>query len=148
MPTAAKFIGAVAFAIVGLLAAFAYIPHLPEGESTNTGLFPEITAALGFLIGWRAVGAQARRGYSEAISLGLRASLLLVFWALLGFSIYFMIRISTKMQYDNAGEAVLDVPMQMLKYGKLLWAQDVIVILALGGVIGGMITEYAGRRWS
>ena len=148
MPTAAKFIGAVAFAIVGLLAALAYIPHLPEGEGTDTGWFPEITAAVGFLIGWRTVGAQARRGYSDAVSLGLRASLLVVFWALLGFSIYFMIRNSTKMQYGNAGDAVLAVPIIMLQYGKLLWAQNVLATLIIGGVIGGAVTEFTGRRWS
>ena len=148
MPTAAKFIGAVAFAIVGLLAALAYVPQLPEGEATSTGYFPEITAALGFLIGWRTVGSHVGRGYGEAVSLGLRGSLLLVFWALLGFSLYFMIRKSTTMQYDNAGVAVLDVPIFMLNYGKLLWAQNVIAALIVGGVIGGVLTEFAGRRWT
>ena len=146
MPTAAKFMGAVAFAIVGFLTALAYIPQLPE--ATSTGYFPEITAALGLLIGWFAVGAQARRSYTEAGSLGLRGSIFLVFWALFGFSLYFMIRRSTKMLYHDAGEAVLDVPMLMMKYGKLMWAQQVIGALVIGGVLGGLLTEFAGRRWS
>ncbi len=146
MPTAAKIIGAVAFAIVGFLAALAYIPQLPE--ATSTGYFPEITAALGLPIGWRSVGAQARRGYVEAASLGLRGAIFLVFWALFGFSLYFMIRRSTRMLYQDAGEAVLDVPMLMIQYGKLLWAQQVVGTLAIGGVLGGILTEFAGRRWS
>ena len=147
MPTAAKFMGAVAFAIVGFLAALVYVP--PEGEIVNNGVFPGVTAALGLLIGWRTVGAEARRGYSDAASLGLRASLFIVFWTLLGFSIYVMITRSTKMQYGGeAGKALLDVPIIMLHYGKQLWAQNVIAVLVLGGLIGGVVTEFAGRRWS
>ena len=147
MPTAAKLIGAVAFALVGLLAALAYVP--PEGEIANNGIFPGITAALGFLIGWRTVGAEARRGYSEAISLGLRGSLFIVFWALLGFSLYIMILRATKMQYGGEpGKAVLAVPIIMLHFGKQLWAQNVIAVLIVGGVIGGVLTEFAGRRWT
>ncbi len=146
MPTAAKFIGAVVFAIVGYLAALAYIPQLPEG--TTTGYFPEITAALGLLIGWRAVGTHAGRGYKEGVSLGLRGALFLVFWALFGFAIYFMIRRSTKMLYQDAGEAVLDVPMLMLQYGKLLWAQNLIATLIIGGALGGLAAEFAAKRWT
>jgi hypothetical protein len=146
MPTAAKLIAAVAFAAVAWLAAAAYIPLLPEG--TRTGFFKEIMAALGFLIGWRTVGAHLRTGYAEAASLGLRASLFIVAWALFGFSVYVMIQRSTKMIYHDAGEAVLDVPMQMIKYGKLLADAKLVEVLIAGGLIGGLVTEFVGRRWS
>ena len=146
MPTAAKMIAGVAFAIVAALAAFAYIPGLPEG--TSTGYFPELMAALGFLIGWMAVGAQVGRGYAEGISLGVRASVLIVVWALFLFGIYYMILRSTKMVYHDAGEAILDVPMQMLRYGKLLASVKLAAVLAAGGILGGLLTEFVGRRWS
>lgn len=145
MPTAAKLIAAVAFAIVGWLAALAYIPQLPE--SINTGYFPHIMAGLGFLIGWLALGPLAGRGYVDGVSYGLRAAMLMVLWALLGFSIYFMILKSTKMIYKNAGEAVLDVPNYMVKYGQLLASVPVIVVLVIGGILGGVATEFVGRRW-
>ena len=145
MPTAAKLIAAVAFALVGWLAARAYVPLLPE--STSTGYFKEMMAGLGFVIGWLTLGPHVGRSYSEAASLGLRTSLLVVFWGLLGFSIYFMVLRSTKMIYDNAGAAALDVPMLMLYYGKLMGSAELIGILALGGILGGMATEFAGRRW-
>ncbi|MEO8243830.1 MAG: TrgA family protein [bacterium] len=144
MPTAAKLVAAVAFALVGWLTARAYIPQLPEG--TNTGFFPEITAALGFAIGWLTLGPNVGRGYVEALSYGLRTSIFLVFWALLGFSIYYMVLRSTKMIYHNAGEAVLDVPLLMLQYGKLLAASEVIMTLVIGGILGGWVAEFA-RRW-
>ena len=145
MPTGAKLIAAVMFALVGWLSARAYIPMLPE--STRTGFFAEIMAALGFMLGWLTLGPNMGRGYSEAASLGLRTSLLLVFWGLLGFSIFFMIQRSTKMIYDNVGAAVLDVPMLMLQYGRLLGSNEVIGTLVLGGLLGGMVTEFGGRRW-
>lgn len=145
MPTGAKLIAAVAFAIVGWLAARVYIPQLPE--STSTGFFPEIMAGLGFVLGWLTLGPHMGRGYSEAASLGLRTSLLVVFWGLLGFSIYFMVLRSTKMIYDNAGAAALDVPMLMLHYARLMGSVELIGTLAVGGVLGGIAAEFAGRRW-
>ena len=145
MPTAAKLIAAVAFAIVGWLAAGFYIPQLPEG--TSTGFFREITAALGFVIGWLTLGPAVGRGYREAISLGLRTSLLLLAWALLGFSVYRMVLRSTKMTYQDAGAAVLDVPVLMLYYGKLMGSVPFIATLVVGGVLGGLAAEAAARRW-
>lgn len=145
MPTAAKLIAAAAFALVGWLAAKYYVPQLPEG--TSTGWFQEITAALGFLIGWLSLGPAVGRGYREAISLGLRTSLLLLAWALIGFSVYRMIMRSTKMTYHDAGEAILDVPMLMLYYGKLMGSAPFVATLILGGVLGGLAAEFAARRW-
>lgn len=145
MPTAAKLTAAVAFALVGWLASGSYMPQMPEG--TDFGFFREITAALGFLIGWISLGPAVGRGYREALSLGLRTSLLLLAWALIGFSIYRMILRSTKMVYHDAGEAVLDVPMMMLYYGKLMGSASFIGALIIGGVLGGMAAEFAARRW-
>lgn len=146
MPTAAKFIAAVAFGIVGWLAASYYIPLLPE--NTSTGFFREIVAGLGLVLGWLTLGPAVGKGnYADALSLGLRTSLLLVFWALLGFSTYYMVLRSTKMLYNDAGEAVLDVPILMLHYGKLMASAPFLGVLVVGGVLGGMAAEFAARRW-
>jgi len=148
MPTAAKFVAAVCFGIVGLLASIAYIPLLPEGENTNFGYFREITAALGLLIGWIAVGRNVGKGYASAFSLGLRGSALLTLWALLGFSIQIMIRRSTKMLYDDAGEAALAVPQLMVQYARPMLDANFLITLAVGGIIGGLLAEFASHRWS
>lgn len=145
MPTGAKLVAAVCFAIVGWLAAEAYIPQLPA--DTRTGYFREIMALLGFVLGWMTLGPNVGRGYADAASIGMRTSFLLVFWGLLGMSIYFMVRRSTRMIYDNAGDAALDVPMLMLQYAGLMGSVPLIAILAVGGAIGGVLTEFAGRRW-
>ena len=145
MPTGAKLVAAVCFAIVGWLAAEAYIPQLPA--DTRTGYFREIMALLGFVLGWMTLGPNVGRGYADAASIGMRTSFLLVFWGLLGMSIYFMVRRSTRMIYDNAGDAALDVPMLMLQYAGLMGSVPLIAMLAVGGAIGGVLTEFAGRRW-
>ncbi len=147
MPTAAKLVSAVAFALVALWATAAYIPHLPEG--TDVGYLPEIMVALGLIIGWRSLGRNAGRGYGEAVSYGLRTSVLLVFSALLGFAGYAMLVRSTRQLYRaDVGKALLDVPNIMMDYGKLLMAQDVLVALGVGGLLAGLVAEWAARRWS
>ncbi|MGV8984931.1 MAG: TrgA family protein [Cypionkella sp.] len=147
MPTAAKLVSAVAFALVGLWAALSYIPQLPDG--TAVGYLRETLAALGFVLGWRSLGRHTGRGYGETIGLGLRTSFLLVFWALLGFATYTMLLRSTRQVYRaDAGKALLDVPQIMMQYGKYLLAQDVIVALVVGGVVAGLFAEFSAKRWS
>ena len=147
MPTAPKLVSAVAFAIVAVWGAIAYIPQLPPGS--GVGYFREIMGALGFLIGWRSMGRSAGRGYGDSISFGLRTSALIVFWALLGFSSYTMLQRSTRQIYrSDAGKALLDVPRIMLEYGKLAVAKEVLIALIVGGVVGGLLAELAARRWT
>lgn len=145
MPTAAKLISAVAFALVGWFAAQAYIPGLPEGTQTRN--FPEITAALGLVIGWLVMGKAVGKGYWQALGSGLRTSVTIVFWALVGFSIYDMVVESTKMRYDGPMEAVVATFGIMIEYGALLARQDVILVLAIGGILGGLLAEAVNRRW-
>jgi hypothetical protein len=146
MPTAAKLTAAVAFALLALVAADTFVKHLPAG--TALGFFREITAAIGFVVGWIVMGALAGHGYREAIGHGIRTSITVVFWALLGFSIYFMIRKSMHMMYDGPMEAVLGIFDLMLEYAKKLVALDMAVVLLGGGALAGLLAEWAGKRWS
>ncbi len=146
MPTAAKLIAAVAFAALAALCARIYIPALPAGTQTDWLL--EIAGLIGLICGWRIMGNMRGRKYSEAMSAGVRTSVTVVFWALLGASIYVMIRRSTKMIYDGPMDAVLDVFNQMLIYGKLMGTPEFIGAVLIGGLAGGLVTEFAGRRWS
>ena len=147
MPTATKLVSAVAFALVAFWAAVEYVPQLPEG--TDVGYLREIMAGLGLLIGWRALGRSAGRGYGESAGAGLRTSALLVFWALLSFSTYTMLVRSTRQIYRaDAGKALLDVPQIMLDYGMRALAQDVLIALIAGGLIAGLAAEWTARRWS
>ena len=145
MPTAAKIIGAVTFAALALLLATLYIPQLPEG--TQLGRFREITAAIGFVVGWLVMGPLAGRGYRAAVETGMRTSITVVFWALLGFSIYIMVDRSMKMMYDGPMEAVLGVFQLMIEYGRKMLVPAVIGAVILGGIVAGLFTEWTGKRW-
>lgn len=146
MPTAAKLIAAVAFAMVAFVAAATFVPHLPEGS--QIGLFREITAAIGFAVGWFVMGSLTGQGYGPAAGSGMRTAVTLVFFTLLGFSIHLMVKKSYKMLYDGPMEAVLAVFEIMLDYAQMMIQPDVLGVLAVGGVLGGVAAEWAGRRWS
>ena len=145
MPTAAKLFAAVAFAIVAWLSANASIPGLPEG--TRIGMFREITAAIGVIVGWRVMGRLTGGGYTTSMGLGVRTSATIVFWVVLGFAIYEMVRLSLKKRYDGPMEALVSVFGIMIEYGKALGDVQVLAILLIGGMIGGFLAEFAGRRW-
>lgn len=154
MPTAAKLVAAVVFALVGGLAAHLFIPAMPEG--TAISYFREISAGIGLLCGWwimgrgtsRSVGRSTGHSYSDAISTGIVTSVAILFWCLLGFAIYFMIKRSTNMMYDGPMEAVLAVFELMYEYGAYLARPATPVALLLGGIFGGCLTEFVARRWS
>ncbi len=146
MPTAAKLVAAVMFAAVGFLAAQAYVPSLPEG--TQIGFLREICAGLGLVIGWFVMGRLVGKGYVEAVGFGIRTSVTVLFWAVLGFSIYEVILRSTKMMYDGPMEALLGVFDLVIYYGKMMGSPEFIGTLLIGGVLGGIAAEWAGRRWS
>lgn len=145
MPTAAKLFAAIAFAAVGFLAAEAYKPLLSEG--TQFGWFSEICAGIGALCGWRIMGQFAGQGALNAMGVGMRVALTIVFWAVLGFAIHEMILTSMKLRYDGPMEAVLAVFDIMLEKALLLVDARMIAVVLLGGILGGWLAEFAAKRW-
>ena len=145
MPTAAKLVAALSFALVGWLAANAHIPALGAGAAY--GAFREITAGIGLVVGWTVMGGVVGQGYAQAAGSGLRTSVTLVFFALLGFSTYHMILQSTKMVYDGPMDAVLGIFDYMMENGAEMATVGVLAVLGLGGMLGGMASEWACRRW-
>lgn len=145
MPTAAKLVAAVLFAALGFVAAELFKPAMPEG--TQFGYFSPICAAIGAACGWLVMGRQVGRGKAAAITSGIQTAVTLAFLALLGFSIYVMVLRSMNLRYQGVMEAVLGVFDLMLKHGRLMLTLPVLGSLALGGAIGGLISEWAGKRW-
>ena len=145
MPTGAKLMAAISFGIVGWIVANAYVPTLPAGMSV--GLFRELVGLLGVVVGWKVMGASVGKGYAASISSGWKTVIVLVFFALLFFSIREMILLSMKMRYDGPMEAVLDVFAQMLKQAQALLTPNVLASMVVGGAVAGLLTENAGRRW-
>ena len=147
MPTAAKIVAAICFAIFGAVAAEMVKPALPEG--TQFGLFVPICAFIGLLNGWLVMGVLAGRGYRDAMGSGVRTSITIVIWALLVFSIYEMILRSMHVnRYDGPMEALTAAFGLMLDYGRLLLTPAILGTFLVGGLISGAITEWANKRWN
>jgi hypothetical protein len=145
MPTGAKAMAAISFAIVGWLIADNYVPNMPE--ATTVGYFREMVGLLGALIGWKVMGNSVGRGYIGAVGAGWKTVLVLVFFALLLFGIYEMLQQSVRMRYDDPFEAIIDVFKRMLDRSEPLLSLGVIAVAAVGGGVAGILTENASRRW-
>lgn len=145
MPTMSKLIAAVAFAVVAYIAAELFKPVMPEG--TQFGAFNFISAGVGFLCGWIVMGGLTGKGYRAAAGSGMRTSVTTAVWVLLICSIILMVRKAFKMRYHGPMEAIVDIFSLALEYGLLMMTPGVIGSLLIGGSIGGMLAEWARRRW-
>ena len=145
MPTAAKLVAAIAFALLGLFTAELIKPLMPEG--TQFGFFREVCAAIGALCGWRVMGELTGRTYRAAVESGLRTMLTMVFWSILLLAIYHMVLESMKRRYDGPIEAIQAIFSISLDYLQIMVDPGVIAALLLGGMLGGVLTEWASRRW-
>jgi hypothetical protein len=145
MPTAAKLIAAIAFAVLAYVVAEIYKTTVPE--RTVWGAFSPISAGIGLLCGWFVMGRLAGQGYRAAAGYGLRTMVTATFWVVTAFAIYLMILRSMNMRYDGPMEALLGAVDIGLELGRSLATSEVLGTLAVGGVVAGALTEWVGRRW-
>lgn len=145
MPTGAKGMAAVTFAVVGWLTANLYVENM-EVE-TAVGALRELTAVLGGFVGWKVMGNSVGKGYIGAIGSGLKTMIVLVFFALLFACIYQMFRNAVRMVYDGPFDAVVDIFFMMAERSVPLASVGVLTVVVVGGAIAGIMTENANRRW-
>ncbi|WP_370268104.1 TrgA family protein [Nioella sp.] len=147
MPTAAKLVSAVLFAVVAYAAAEAYAQTLPPGQPRQ--LLVPIVTVLGLFQGWLTMGGRVGAGISMAITTGVRTSFQIAFWAIVGFGLYEMFYRSTRLRYDGPGEAVIAAIELFMEYGlSVLMATTCLIILFVGGALAGILAELVNRRWS
>jgi hypothetical protein len=116
-------------------------------DATALGPIREGAAVLGLIIGWRVMGPSVGKGYVEAAGSGIKTAVVLVFFALLLLSLKEMLENSVKMRYDGAMDATLDIFVTMARRSEGLLSLGVIGTIVIGGIIAGLVTESAGRRW-
>lgn len=145
MPTGAKMVGAISFAIVGWIVANYYVPNMPDAE--GAGRLREGAALLGVVIGWRVMGSSVGGGYIEAMGSGIKTVAVLLFFGLLLLSVSEMMENSVKMRYEGAFDALVDVFMTMYERSAAILSVGVIASMLIGGIVGGLVTENASRRW-
>lgn len=145
MPTAAKLVASLAFLMTGFLGAEAFKLGMPEGMSF--GPFSLVIGAIGLICGWRIAGALAGRGYVSSVGYGLRTSVTITFWGLLVYATERMIQRALDQLYKGIIEAVLGIFQLMFELGQRLITTEVLTVLAVGGVFGGIAAEWAARHW-
>ncbi len=148
MPTMAKLIGAAGLAVTGFLAAVVVAPYLPAGTRAS-GLAP-VAACAGIVLGWRVIGMRMpprTPSYVSAVMTGLRAAVYLSIWGLGFLGFMQMLAKATRMLYDGPFEALTGMLSEALKLGMPALQPDVLAVLALGGVLSSVLSEWAGRRW-
>ncbi len=145
MPTAAKLFAAVAFTLVGFLAAEIFKPHMPEG--TQFGFFSQISALIGLVCGWRVIGREAGHGWWESANAGMKTIVAMLALALLIFSIEEMLVQAFRRSYDSPMEAVIGTISLGVDFVQKLFVPDVLITLFAGGILGGLLAEWASRRW-
>ena len=145
MPTAARLFAAFAFTVVGFFSANVAIPHLPPG--TVLGAFVPISALIGLVGGWRVLGPEAGQGLYMAAMSGIKTTAIVVALALFIFSTERMLTNAFRRAYDGPMEAVVGIVSIAIDYGTVLLKPEVLAVLIGGGVLAGILSDWAARRW-
>ncbi|NDV00738.1 TrgA family protein [Pseudoroseicyclus sp. CLL3-39] len=137
-------VSALMFAGLALIVATSIVPLYPPGViGPNFGWW---NAALAVVIGWLVLGRQAGHGYVTAIGIGLTTSAALALWSLFLFSFAQMIDRSFQKVYDGPTEALVDVFRYMWENLQAVAVQEVLLTLAIGGAVIGVVVEYVSHR--
>lgn len=149
MPTGARLISAIFFGFLTYIAT--HIVHAAfeadVGYDLDFGRFKEITAVIGLLTGWIVQGNRAGEGRNFAIQGGILTSFLIVFWSLTLWSLVEMIQESMKMKYRGATQALVDTFRIALDYAATFGNLTFIATMVIGGILGGMLAEWAASRY-
>ncbi|TNC52725.1 TrgA family protein [Rubellimicrobium rubrum] len=146
MPTSAKLAAAVLFGVLAWFVSELVKPLFPE--SSGLGRFSEYNALIGLVIGWRIWGRRARTTWANAVAYGLTSALATTLVTLFLHSLGRMVAQSFRRVYDGPMEALVDVAQLMIKNGQMILTQEVVVTLLVGGVLGGLATEWVARNYS
>ena len=145
MPTAAKLAAAILFAALAWLVSQLVMPLFPE--DMDLGRFSEWNALIGGLVGWYVAGPRARTTWPNAVAYGVTAAVQMVLAALFIYSMLRMVRQSTRMVYEGPVEALADVARMMVEDLRFVSTPEVLLSLAIGGVMAGLATEWVGRNY-
>ncbi|MBS0123057.1 TrgA family protein [Thetidibacter halocola] len=145
MPTAAKLVAALCLAALGFAVSEVIKTILPA--SIDFGAFSLVNAALGFVLGWVVMGKRAGRGMSAAISNGFTGMAALVLWGLFIQGVNEMVDLAMSRRYDGPFEALVAIFQIMTDYAGQMLDLKVITLLLVGGIIAGVLTEIAAKRW-
>ncbi|MCA0921511.1 TrgA family protein [Pseudooceanicola nanhaiensis] len=147
MPTAARLIGAICLLILAFVVSGMVQEVMPD--ETNFGWMLPLNMVLGLLVGWTTLGKRADGSLSHgnAAVMGITAVAVLVFWAVALQAGNEALRLSLERRFDGPMEALLSLFPIAGDYGQHLLHMHILWTLAVGGMLAGIFTNMAGRRW-
>ncbi|MCR8826621.1 TrgA family protein [Pseudosulfitobacter koreensis] len=145
MPDAARLVAALSMALLAFIVSAQIVPLMPE--STDFGYFYPVNIVLAALVGWLVMGRRAGRGVTSAVNNGLTGMLVFVLWGLFIQGCNEMIRLAMRNRYDDPFEAIVAIFEIGAEYGLIMLVPLVIGTLIAGGVLAGLATEVAWRKW-
>jgi len=146
MPDAARLAAATGMAIIAFILSGQIMPLMPEG--TDFGYFTLVNIVLGICAGWLVMGKRAGRGITPGINNGLTGVVTLTIWGLAVQACVEMFRLAMRNRYDGAFEAVGAIFEIGAEYGLIMLSHvPILITMVVGGIIVGLATEFAWRRW-
>lgn len=139
MPTAAKALAAILLAALGFQVARMIIPLLPEGMAH--GRLVETSTFFGFLSGWLVIGPKVGQGFASAFGVGLTGAAAMVAWGLFFNSLWQMITLSLRRQYEGPVDAFMGMLELVMENGLMMATPEIITLLAVGGIVIGLLAE-------
>ena len=139
---------AAAFCLAGVAwyASQVFRPLMPP--ETDFGYFDMVNVALGLLCGWIVVGKRVGRSYLESFSAGLTGIAAFVVWGLFVQSFNEMLKHALQRRYEGPVEGIVAIFEIGVDFGQYLLDVKLITVLVIGGIITGVVAEWASRRWS
>ncbi|MGX9354265.1 TrgA family protein [Roseobacteraceae bacterium S113] len=145
MPTASRLVSSVLLAILAFVVTGQVVDVMPP--STDFGYFLPINIGLGVLVGWVWLGPNSGDGFSSAISIGLTSAAVLLFLGLFVQAANEMMRLAMRNRYDGFFDAIAGIFVEGVKFGQNL-TMEMLVTLAVGGVVAGIAANWTAQRYS
>jgi hypothetical protein len=145
MPTGARLTAALSLALLAFVVSGQVMPLMPEG--TDFGYFTHVNVVLGLLTGWIFMGRRVGHGLVPAINNGLTGAAVMVLWALLIQGSWEMFRQAMRNRFDGPFEALLAILTISVDFFFVIAVPTVLISLAVGGCLVGLLAENAHKRW-
>lgn len=146
MPTIPKLVAAISLSVLAYVVSKMVMGLMPE--SRDFGIFLPLNMGIGFVTGWFYTGPLSTTRLADALSFGFTGAAILTFVALFAQSFNEMTRRSIGRRYGGPFEAIVDVFQIGVVYGQKAFTLEVLVTLAVGGFIAGLLSYLASRRWN
>ena len=145
MPTAARLVAALSLAALACLITPQLQPLLPDG--TDFLKVTGVNSGLGIILGWWLVGTRTGCDFWGRVNNGVTGASALLLLGVLVQGAAKMTDHAYRRLFGDPFEALASILLFALDYFLVIAVPHVLMTVLLGGVLCGLLTEFAARRW-